>query len=83
MATWRDLFHDLANKQNLITIGTDETKEEFKDCLKKDMSEELRSEITRLIGDLEKIMKAIEDANNLTTEIKSKVYQSVDADAEV
>ena len=83
MATWRDLFHTLANKQNLITIGTDEIKEEFKDCLKKDMSKELKDEISRLIEELEKIMKAIEDANNLTGEIKSKVYKSVNPDVEV
>lgn len=83
MATWRDLFHTLANKQNLITIGTDEIKEEFKDCLKKDMSKELKDEISRLIGELEKIMKAIEDANNLTGEIKSKVYKNVNPDVEV
>lgn len=83
MATWRDLFHTLANKQNLITLGTDETKEAFKDCLKKDMSKELKDEILRLIGDLEKILIAIEEANNLTGEIKSKVYKSVNPDVEV
>ncbi len=83
MAKWRDTFHTLANRQNLITIGTDETKEAFKDCLKKDMSDELRNEITKLIGDLEKIMKAIEEANNLTAEIKSKVYNIIDPDAEM
>lgn len=83
MATWRDLFHTLANKQNLISIGTAATEEGFEDCLKKDMSKELKDELSKLIGDLQKILKAIEEANNLTGEIKNKVYQVVDPDAEV
>ncbi|MDP2940249.1 MAG: hypothetical protein Q8O13_09275 [Candidatus Omnitrophota bacterium] len=47
------------------------------------MSKELKDELSKLIGDLQKILKAIEEANNLTGEIKNKVYQVVDPDAEV
>lgn len=83
MATWRDLFHTLANKQNLISIGTEATKEAFEDCLKKDMSKELKEELLKDIEDLQKILKAIEEANNLTGEIKNKVYKIVDPDAEI
>ncbi|MCK9615284.1 MAG: hypothetical protein M0R48_07270 [Candidatus Omnitrophica bacterium] len=45
MSTWRDLFHTLANKQNLISIGTKATKEALEDCLKKDVSKELKEKI--------------------------------------
>lgn len=83
MSTWRDLFHTLANKQNLISIGTAATKEGFEDLLKKDMSKELKEELSKLIEDLQKILKAIEEANNLTGEIKNKVYQIVNPDTEI
>jgi hypothetical protein len=82
MATWRDLFHALANKQNIISVGTAATKEAFEDCLKKEMSEDLKAELLKNIGDLQKILQAIREANSFIAEIKDKVYQTINPDTE-
>lgn len=51
--------------------------------LRNDMPKESKDELLRLMESLRKILKAIEEANKLTGEIKNKVYQIINPDAEM
>lgn len=82
MATLRKLFHNLANKQNLATIGTEAISEDLKDILNQDLPQNIKEQITKIISDIEKIQNGIAQLNELVSQIKERVYKITNPDEE-
>ncbi len=81
MATIRDLFHDLTNKFNVITIGCSATKDIVKDCLDVEtLPESLKVNLSEVIKNLEHITGKALEADKITTEIHDRVYKVIDPD---
>lgn len=77
MLTWREVFHKLANKQNLAMVGLGAIKEELNFLLEKRLSKELRDELQIILSDLDKVIKGAEETNLLIEEIKKEIYKKV------
>ncbi|MCM8820274.1 MAG: hypothetical protein NC925_05715 [Candidatus Omnitrophica bacterium] len=82
MTTLRKLFHDLANKQNLVTIGTDATVENLKDLQQENLTQDLKEQINKILSDIEKIQNGISQLNQLVSQIKERVYKITNPDEE-
>ncbi|MCM8787619.1 MAG: hypothetical protein NC935_06150 [Candidatus Omnitrophica bacterium] len=81
MVTLRKLFHDLANKQNLVTIGTEAITEDLKD-LQQNLPQEIKEQVARMLSDMEKIQAGITQLNQLVSQIKERVYKIANPDEE-
>ena len=79
MATIRELFHDLSNKFNVITIGCGATKDVASTCLEiKELSDTLKADLSEIIKNLEHITNQTLEADKITTEIHDRVYKVID-----
>jgi len=83
MATIRELFHNLGNKHNVITIGCGATQEVINECLASSgLTEEIRNNLLEIKNSLEKIIKSTLEADKIATEIHDRVYVIIDPDTE-
>ncbi len=82
MSKLRDLFHDLANKHNMLTVGVGLSADIVEECADEATSLELKDKLSKVNKDLEQIVKAAQEADKIVTEIKKIVYTVIDPDTE-
>jgi hypothetical protein len=82
MATIRELFHNLGNDHNLLTIGAGVTKDLVEDCLKEEESEAIKNKLSAVLKNLEAIIHNAEEADKKTCEIHDRIYKLLDPDRE-
>jgi len=74
-ATIRELFHELGNWHNKISIGAGVTKEAFKrECANKSLNNSM------LIEELERLEKLAIGADKVLRKLKDEVYKRINPD---
>jgi len=82
MSKLRDLFHALANKHNMLTVGIGLSGDIIQECADEATSLEQKDKLSKVNKDLGEIVKAAQEADKIVTEIKSIVYKVIDPDTE-
>ncbi len=81
MITIRDLFHNLGNKHNIVTVGCGATKEIVEECLNTDnLPGTLKDNLLEIKKNMEEIIKEAIKADKIATEIHDRVYAVIDPD---
>lgn len=80
MATIRELFHNLGNKHNLITIGCGATKEAAEECLQEKNPEAIKEKLREIQKNLGQIIKSTLEADKIAAEIRDRVYRTINPD---
>ena len=81
MATIRELFHDLGNKHNIVTVGCGAAKELVQECLEiQDLPKTLTDNLLKMKKDIDEIIKVAMDADKITVEIHDRIYKVIDPD---
>ena len=81
MITIRELFHNLGNKHNIVTVGCGVTKEMVEECLESDgLSEALKENLLGIRKNIEQIIKGAMNADKITVEIQDRVYAVINPD---
>lgn len=81
MATIRELFHNLGNKHNIVTIGCGATKEMVEECLEAGVLPQiLKDNLIGIRRNIEEIIKGAMDADRIAVEIHDRVYKIIDPD---
>lgn len=81
MVTIRELFHNLGNKHNIVTVGCSATKEIVEECLESaGLSEALKECLLGIQKNIEEIIKEAMSADKITVDIHDRVYAIIDPD---
>lgn len=80
MATIRELFHNLGNKHNLITIGCGATKETAEECLQEKNPETIKEKLREIQKNLGQIIKSTIETDKIAAEICDRVYRIIGPD---
>ena len=80
MATIRELFHSLGNDHNLLTVGAGVTKELLEECLEENDPKELKNKLSKILKNLEAIIKDAQEGDKKLREIHDRVYKIIDPD---
>lgn len=81
MATIRELFHNLGNKHNIVTVGCGATKDIVEECLETGgLSETLKDKLSEIRKNTEHIIKEALEADKIIREIHDRVYAVIDPD---
>lgn len=76
----RDLFHNLGNKHNLITIGCGATKEEVEECIKGKNIDAVKGALAKVLNNLDQLIESAVEADRITNEIHDRIYKIIDPD---
>jgi hypothetical protein len=80
MVTIRELFHNLGNKHNLITVGIGTTSEIVENSLKENDLKVIKENLSEIINNLDQIVEGALEADKITTEIHDRIYKVMDPD---
>jgi len=80
MASIRELFHNLGNKHNLMTVGCGATKEIVEDCLGENDPKALKDKLSEILNNLKQLIISAQEADGIVTEIHDRIYQVIDPD---
>lgn len=81
MATIRQLFHDLSNKLNLITVGCGATADTAKDSAEETgISQAQKDRLLEIYQNLKKIEEGALQADGVISELHKLVYDVIDPD---
>ena len=81
MATIRDLFHQIGNKHNKVSISSGVLRESIKRKPLVNLSKgELKERNDKLISSLNEIEKTAIDADKLLNELRTIIYNLIDPD---
>jgi len=81
MVTICELFHNLGNKHNIVTVGCGATKEMVEECLETEgLPEALKEKLNEIQKNLGEIIKSTKEADKIATEIHDRVYEVIDPD---
>ena len=78
MSSFRDLFHSLKNKYNMLTVGAGVAGDILRERLSGIVSDEIKRDLEEVAGIIEKINKSVQSADEVTNKIKEKVYALCD-----
>lgn len=81
MATIRELFHDLSNKLNLMTVGCGATADTVKDLTEEPgIPQARKDQFLEIYNNLKKIEEGAMQADGLISELHKLVYEVINPD---
>jgi len=80
MTTIRELFHNLGNKHNLITVGCGATQEIVEDCLEGKCLDVVKDDLLEIKKNLKALVESAIEADKIATEIHDRIYKIIDPD---
>ena len=79
-ATIREMFHEIGNWHNKITVCAGITKELTKKCLRENPKKDLRDKLSAISKNLSRLIKNTKKADRKFRKIHDRVYEIIDPD---